>query len=438
MSFTDKIESAYKAFNGPDQEKLFNESKKLDNKIDNKSPLQKSITKLTKKIEKSNTSEERYILEEQVNELEKINNLYQNNIKKHLTKTTKKEIQSLLIWLEPQINSKENILEDDYENLENIFNKENKKLEDTIDIISANTIRDTIENNINILWIKESLPKEQYQEFFDIATVTYIDILEEIENNNNQFAKNQLDFLIKNKWLYLDFKWAQKFIKELIKKLDNKNLNFDFEMKLKKQKYEKTFTVNLQNFKEKEDNFEKVKIVKEKENIKKDNSKIIEKNEEDNNKIEEELFILNWTLDFIIKHEWFTHISKWDRTQYSRWYSTQAPWKGKYISRAKAKEELSLKVWKVKSYIDKNFPHLNKFQKIALISFFYNNWTSSIWKTNLIYRIKNMNKNIKWVWLIKPKSVANMILKYDYSWWKRLKWLTKRRKLEAELFLKES
>jgi hypothetical protein len=49
-----------------------------------------------------------------------------------------------------------------------------------------------------------------------------------------------------------------------------------------------------------------------------------------------------------------------------------------------------------------------------------------------------MNKNIKWVWLIKPKSVANMILKYDYSWWKRLKWLTKRRKLEAELFLKES
>jgi hypothetical protein len=97
MSFTDKIESAYKAFNGPDQEKLFNESKKLDNKIDNKSPLQKSITKLTKKIEKSNTSEERYILEEQLLELEKINDLYQNNIKNNLTKTTKKEIQSLLI-----------------------------------------------------------------------------------------------------------------------------------------------------------------------------------------------------------------------------------------------------------------------------------------------------------------------------------------------------
>jgi len=264
MGFTDKIESAYKAFNGPDQEELFNESQKLDNKINNESPLQKSITKLIKKIEKSNTSEERYILEEQLLELEKINDLYQNNIKNNLTKTTKKEIQSLLIWLEPQINSKENILEDDYENLENIFNKENQKLEDTIDIISANTIRDVIENNINILWIRESIPKEQYQEFFDIATVTYIDILEEIENKNTKFNEKQINFLAQNKWLYLDLKWAQIFIKELIKRLNNQNLNFNFEMNLHKQKYKKTFTVNLQDFKEKLEEYKSERRKKEK------------------------------------------------------------------------------------------------------------------------------------------------------------------------------
>jgi hypothetical protein len=52
MSFTDKIESAYKAFNGPEQEELFNQSKKLDKKINNTSPLQKSITRLTKKNRK--------------------------------------------------------------------------------------------------------------------------------------------------------------------------------------------------------------------------------------------------------------------------------------------------------------------------------------------------------------------------------------------------
>ena len=282
MSFTGKLESAYRAFNGPNQEELFSESKKLNDKIDNKSPLQKSITKLIQKIENSNTSEERYILEEQLKQLEKINKLYLESIKSNITKTTKTEIQSLLLWLEFQINSKENILEDDYETLENIIKTENEKLEDTIDIISENTIRDLVENNINILWIRESIPKEQYQKFFDIATVTYIDLLEEIENSNTSFNQNQIDFLIKNKWLYLDSNWIHKFIFKLIPRLDNQNLNFDFEIKLHKQKYNKIFIVNLKQYKEKIEKYdleiERKKQLKQEIENEKNRIKIFENN----------------------------------------------------------------------------------------------------------------------------------------------------------------
>lgn len=160
---------------------------------------------------------------------------------------------------------------------------------------------------------------------------------------------------------------------------------------------------------------------------------------ESSRKIENDSDILQKATDFIIKHEGFAPISKWDGWQYSWGYWTKAPWKGLKINRQRAKEELNTHVLKVEKFVTENFPNMNDNQKISLISFFYNNWISEKWKENLLYRLKNMWKHIEELWwIIKPISVANMILKYTYSWWEELEWLENRRNAEAKLFLQQT
>lgn len=245
----DRIKSAYKAFNAPEPEELFNHAQNLDEQINIESPLQKAITKLSLKIEWAETAEERYILEEQLNQINEINKLYQKSKNKYLTNQTKLNIKSLLNWIELQINSKKNIINDDLLSLEKIIKNEENKLEDTLDIISANTIRDTIENNMNIAWIKESVPNESYQVFFDLVTITYIDFLE--NKIKRQINTKEGNILIKNEWLYLSKDEAKVFIWNLLSNINNSefNIDFDFSLNLKKWNYKQTVTVNLNDYK---------------------------------------------------------------------------------------------------------------------------------------------------------------------------------------------
>lgn len=424
MSLVDKFTSAWYELIAPEKDALLNDSKKLDKEIKENSPLQKSINKIIK-LQKSNSWEERYKLNEQLNELKNINKLYENSKQNNITINTKKEIKSLLIWIEQQINLKADILNDDYESIDKIIKWEKDRFDDTIDIISPNTIRDNVEKYIDISWIRESLPIKQYQDFFDIASVTYINILEKIYKK--KLSNIEEKALIQNDWLYLNQKESKEFISQLLKNISNKNLyiNFYFSIKLKKWNYEEIKTINLQKRQNKLDNEKKILEYQKEE---KQRQKDIIKNKE--------LYIVNEALNLIIKYEWFIKNPKWDRTHYSRGYWTKAPWKYWTITRLKAKNELKNKVIKIKKFIEKSFPNINTNQKIALISFFYNNWTWSKWKSNLIWRLKNLNKEVEWVWIIKANSIANMLTQYTKNWWKELAWLVKRRNTEKILFLK--
>lgn len=430
MLLVDKLSSAWYEIIAPEKDALLNDSKILDKKIKKNSPIQKSIDKLIK-LQKWNSWEERYILNEQLNELKNINKLYQESKKDNITQNTKKEITSLIVWIEKQINLKDNILNDDYESLDKIIKSEKDRFEDTIDIISPNTIRDNVEKYIDISWIKESLPQKKYQDFFDIASVTYINILEKIYKRKLPNIEEKA--LIQNDWLYLDENEAIIFLNNLDEKIKSKGLyiNFDFEIKLHKfwwiriMKSKDYYEIKNEEKKQK-------KLVKQ---IKEKKEKIAEIKLHREIQIEE--YIVNEAADLIIKYEWFISKSKWDTTQYSRGYWTKAPWKDKYINKIDAKKELLKDVQKIKKYLEKYFPHINTNQKISLISFFYNNWTSKKWKENLIWRLKNLNKEVEWIWKIKPESVANIILKYNKSWWKVLEWLKRRRLHEAGIFLKK-
>ncbi len=425
MTFSDKLKSAWYELMAPEKQELLNDVKKLEKNINNIPTLQKSIDNLIEKINISKTWKERYILEEQLEELQKLNTLYKKYKNENFTNNTKKEIKILLNWISSKINLKENKLEYDSLKLANIIANEEDKLEDTLDIISPNTIRDTVEKYIDIKWELESKSKEKYQRFFDIATITYIDLLEKLNNKNIKFNKKQIDFLSKNKWLYLDWNSIHIYIKELIKKLNNANLDFEFKIQLNKVEYNKVYNVNLEKYKKNIEKNKKIKLAKEKEIEEK---KILEEKEKN--------YVLDEATNLIIRHEWFSKISKWDKKQYSWWYWTKAPWKGLIINKLKAKIELKNKILKTKQYVEKYFPNITKDQTVALISFFFNTWTSSKWKENLIWRLKNMNKHVKWIWIIKPESVANMIVKYTNSWWKELDWLITRREEEKKYFLK--
>jgi GH24 family phage-related lysozyme (muramidase) len=145
--------------------------------------------------------------------------------------------------------------------------------------------------------------------------------------------------------------------------------------------------------------------------------------------ISEVNYILEKSLDLIVKYEGFTQVAKWDRTHYSRWYGTKAPYAWAKITKKDAKKELHNKVKDIIEHVSTNFPHTNINQKISLVSFFYNNWTSKKWKTIFLHKLENMWKKVS------AYSVADTMWEFITSGWKKLRWLERRRNEEVALFL---
>ena len=461
MTIWDKLNAMRYDLIAPKEDALLNESKNLDEKISDTSPLQKAVSKLSAKIQESKTWEERYVLEKQLNELEEIYILYQKYERKNVTNKTKIELNNLFEWITQQINLKENTINDDNERIEELLENEEERLEDTIDIIWNLTIRDIVEKYIDIDWVMESLSPKEYQEFFDIFTITYIDYIENL--TKNRLSKNNEKTLIETDWIFIKENDIQDFIRNLINNLKNKKIDLDFnmEIKLKTSNIKKNIiTINLKK-EENKTTINSEQKINNKSKIKSEDEAVLEKNKNT---------VLNKALDFIINEEKFGENPYPDYKQYSWWYWTRQFIKDMdiseneknilinslekisktkkvpkqvtdilnkiNISKQKAREELKTHVLKVEKFIDSEFPNINSNQKIALISFFYNNWTSKKWKSNLMFRLKNMWENVKWIWYIKPLSIANVMLKYDKAWGEKLAWLTKRRKKEVELFLK--
>ncbi len=246
MGFKNKLENAYYEIVAPEKQELISDANKLDLKINDLTPLQKAINNLKEKINKSQTWKQREILEKQLKELEKLYELYLNYKNIKVTQKTKQKLEELFKWISSQISLKQEQINDDYKKIEKIINKEKNILKDTIDIFSYNTIRDMVEDNIDIIWTYESIPPQKYQEFFDIITITYIDFLE--EKLNRKLTKQDEEFLIKNKWFFLTKEQASYFIKNLINKLNKKFSKIKFFINLKKESYKERVKVDLEKF----------------------------------------------------------------------------------------------------------------------------------------------------------------------------------------------
>jgi len=274
MGLSDKFDAALYELRATEKDALLDESQNLDKDIPENSLLQRSVNKLNKQIEKSTTWKERFFLEKQLLELKKINELYKKTDIEKFTNTTRLQIKELITWITEQINFDKNNIDDDYLLLKKIIKTENNKLKDTLDIISPNTIRDVIENNIDIKGIRESIPNEEYQIFFDILTKNYINFLE--NNLNRKLNKKEEEYLVKNEWLYLNKKEAQEFIIQLINNLKNINLNFEISINLNKWKYKQTVTINIEKYK---------KSLEENERIKQENTHIQILKEQEKNRV---------------------------------------------------------------------------------------------------------------------------------------------------------
>lgn len=241
MSFEDKLINAWYELIAPEKEELLSDLKTLEEK-DNFSYLQKSIDILWEKINESNNWKEKYILESQLKELEKLNKLYEEFKEINLTNTTKNKLNQLIKDISLQINKNKNIINDDVENIEKLLNEEKNKLSDTFDIINAWTIRDTVENNIDIIWINESIPREDYQEFFDIFTLEYINHIENTKKIDNKI----LDQIIKNDWLYFEKEEFKDFLEWFLEKA--KWYNFNIKINLNKDWKKEKILINLKEY----------------------------------------------------------------------------------------------------------------------------------------------------------------------------------------------
>lgn len=122
---------------------------------------------------------------------------------------------------------------------------------------------------------------------------------------------------------------------------------------------------------------------------------------------------------FIKKFEWFRSVAYWDYKHCSIGYWTTTRNCSEKITEAEAKKRAILKIKNIRKTF--NFYSLDDNLEIALISFSYNVWSPP---KNFFWYIKNWYIN----WL------KNLMLKYKYAWWKKLKWLEKRRKAEIDLF----
>ena len=145
------------------------------------------------------------------------------------------------------------------------------------------------------------------------------------------------------------------------------------------------------------------------------NKKVVPKkgNTTKNEDIEEKAFY------FIKNFEWFKAKAYWDYKHCSIWYWTTTTNCKEIITEEEAKKRAIQKMKDIRKHY--NFYDLDDNMEIALISFVYN-----VWKPPRNYRwyIKNNYK----------KALKNLMLKYIYAWWKKLKWLENRRRAEINLF----
>lgn len=127
-------------------------------------------------------------------------------------------------------------------------------------------------------------------------------------------------------------------------------------------------------------------------------------------------------LDYILDFEWkFIKCAKWDWKQYSNWFSTRAKYKTECITIEEWKKRFRGHVDMVVENVYKN--HFLKYrnQRVALSSALYNLW---VWSS--IVEVKNLKTE---------KSIKKHFLKFVKSEWKALKWLIKRREIEANKYL---
>lgn len=224
---------------------LLNDSK--NNKKTKDEALHIKIRKIIKdKYNNAQTSDEKKYFSNQLSDLNKITNLYNESERTHITKISKEEIKKILNNLPKEVNLKKNLFTDEKIKLENIISNETNRLKDTIDIITTNTIRDLLENNIDIQWIKESSFSQEYQEFFDIATVIYIDILE--EKKWGKLTENE-EIDIISKWFKLGKDDKKTFYLKLKDALLKEKIDIDFDMKIANEEE----NINLKYYKEKID-----------------------------------------------------------------------------------------------------------------------------------------------------------------------------------------
>jgi len=250
MWFKEKLEAAWYELIAPEKQELFSESNILQNNSIKNSPIQWAIINLNKKINQSKTWKERYILEKQIKQLIKLQKLYREYIKTNITNNTKKEINQIFLSIKNQIElQKNNKLSNDYQIINSKLKKEKQQLKDTIDIFSYWTIRDLVEDNIDIIWIRESISPQKYQDFFDMITIEYINFLEKIQKEKYNY-KN----ILKQKWFLLTKKQLQNFIYIISNKT---KYNFSFTINIIENNKIKKYTIDLKLFKKEKDNEKK-------------------------------------------------------------------------------------------------------------------------------------------------------------------------------------
>ncbi len=125
------------------------------------------------------------------------------------------------------------------------------------------------------------------------------------------------------------------------------------------------------------------------------------------------------TFEFIKKFEGFNPTAYWDFKHCSIWYWTTTRDCKEIITEEEAKKRAIQKIKDIRKHY--NFYDLDDNMEMALISFVYNVWKPP---KNFRWYIKNNYK----------KALKNLMIKYIYAWWKKLKWLENRRRAEINLF----
>ena len=125
------------------------------------------------------------------------------------------------------------------------------------------------------------------------------------------------------------------------------------------------------------------------------------------------------TFEFIKKFEGFNPTAYWDFKHCSIWYWTTTRDCKETITEEEAKKRAIQKIKDIRKH--HNLYKYDDNLEIALISFVYNVWKPP---KNFRWYIKNNYK----------KALKNLMIKYIYAWWKKLKWLENRRRAEINLF----